>query len=161
MKKNIILIITILFFPLNVLAYSNKIIVGGQSVGIEVNSKGIIVAGFYKIDGKYNKGTPLLKIGDYILAINDDPIDNVDEMSKILSKYISNKEINLKVLRDEDVFYSKIKLIYSNGKYKTGLYVKDKITGIGTLTYIDPTTDIFGALGHQITTSDSLKEVII
>ena len=37
-----------------------------------------------------------------------------------------------------------------NGIYKTGLYVKDKVTGIGTLTYIDPSTSIYGALGHEI-----------
>jgi len=36
------------------------------------------------------------------------------------------------------------------GSYKTGLYVKDSITGIGTLTFIDPESNIYGALGHQI-----------
>ena len=39
---------------------------------------------------------------------------------------------------------------YKDGIYKTGLYVKDNIMGIGTLTYIDPTTKIFGSLGHEI-----------
>lgn len=40
--------------------------------------------------------------------------------------------------------------MYIEGTYKTGLYVKDKIVGIGTLTYIDPNTKTFGALGHEI-----------
>ena len=37
-----------------------------------------------------------------------------------------------------------------NDVYKTGLYIKDNITGIGTLTFIDPKTKLYGALGHEI-----------
>ena len=49
------------------------------------------------------------------------------------------------------------KLIKVDNTYKTGLYVKDSISGIGTLTYIDPTTKNYGALGHEITESTSNK----
>ena len=161
MKKKIIILLTILFLPFNVIAYSNKVIVGGNSIGIEVNTKGVIVAGFYKVNGNYNKGNPKLQIGDYILRINDDNINSIDEMSSILRKYINSNSITLHVLRDNQELDIELDLIYSNGKYKTGLYVKDKITGIGTLTYIDPETKIYGALGHQITSSENLKEVSI
>ena len=68
MKKILILIITLLF-PLNVLAYSNYIIPGGETLGIEVNNNGIIVVGFYKINNKYN--TNDLKLGDIIIGVND------------------------------------------------------------------------------------------
>ena len=47
----------------------------------------------------------------------------------------------------------------TNGVYKTGLYVKDQINGIGTLTYIDPDSKIFGALGHEIQERSSLKKI--
>ena len=161
MKKKIIILLTILFLPFNSFAYSNKIIAGGESIGIEVNTKGIIVAGFYKVNSNYNKGNPKLKIGDYIIGINNDKINSISEMSTILSKYINNKSVILHIQRDGIDMDVELPLIYSNGKYKTGLYVKDKITGIGTLTYIDPETKIYGALGHQITASDSLKEVVI
>ena len=56
-------------------------------------------------------------------------------------KYMRNgkeKETTLNLYKDE------------NGIYKTGLYVKDSVTGIGTLTFIDPNTKKFGALGHEI-----------
>ncbi len=57
MKKSIklLIILTISIFPLNVLAYSNYIIPGGENVGIEVKYNGVLVIGFYKIDDKYNK----------------------------------------------------------------------------------------------------------
>ncbi len=161
MKKKIIILLTILFLPLNVIAYSNKVIVGGESIGIEVNTKGIIVAGFYKVNSNYNKGNPKLKVGDYIIRINDDKVSSIDEMSSILSKYINEKLVTLHIQRDGIDMDVELPLIYSKGKYKTGLYVKDRITGIGTLTYIDPETKIYGALGHQITASESLKEVVI
>ena len=51
------------------------------------------------------------------------------------------------------------KLIKDEGKIKTGLYVKDSISGIGTLTYIDPTTNIYGALGHEIIESNTLNKI--
>ena len=50
---------------------------------------------------------------------------------------------------------TKLPLILSEGKYKTGLFVKSTIKGIGTLTYIDPSTMIFGALGHEIMESET------
>ena len=55
------MLLLLLLFPLNVLAYSNYIIPGGDNIGIEVNNKGIIVIGFYKINDKYN--TNDLKVG--------------------------------------------------------------------------------------------------
>ena len=47
------------------------------------------------------------------------------------------------------------------GTYKTGLYVKDNITGIGTLSYIDPSSNVYGALGHEIQESSSKSHVDI
>ena len=56
--NKLFLSIILLLFPINVLAYSDYIIPGGENVGIEINSKGIMVIGFYKINGKLNKGRP-------------------------------------------------------------------------------------------------------
>ena len=71
MKKKLFTLFILFLFPINVFAYSNKIIPGGNTIGISVSSKGIMVVGFYKINGKYNKGNPELKLGDYITKIND------------------------------------------------------------------------------------------
>ena len=70
MKKLFILLI-LLVFPLEVLAYSKAIIPGGETLGIEVSSSGVMVIGFYPINGKYNKGDPTIKSGDYIIKVNN------------------------------------------------------------------------------------------
>ena len=77
----------ITFFPCSVLAYSDYIIAGGENVGIEINSKGIMVIGFYKINGKLNKGNPEIKIGDQIIKVEDKDVSTTDELIKTINDY--------------------------------------------------------------------------
>ncbi len=149
MKKFIVFLLTILL-PINCLAYSNKIIPGGDTLGIMVNTKGIMIIGFYDIDGKYNKGNPSLKAGDYIIKVNDEEINTIKELTNVIEKNVANKEVKITFRRNNKEKTTTLPLVLDNGIYKTGLYVKDNITGIGTLTYIDPESKIFGALGHEI-----------
>ncbi len=159
--KKLVLMLILVLFPIQVLGYSDFIIPGGTSVGIEIKSKGILVVGFYKVNGKFNKGTPIIKVGDRITAVNDTKVETIDEMVKIFEENISRPTQKLTVLRDNTEKTIYLELIKEDGNYKTGLYVKDEITGIGTLTYIDPETKIFGALGHNIveTNTNSTVEV--
>ncbi len=152
MKK--FLIFLILMFPFNVLGYSDYIIPGGTSLGIEVNSNGVMIIGFYKINNKFNKNK--LKIGDTILMVNNKTVNSIDELVKEIENSLNNNnKVNLTIRRNGKLIESDFELIKVDGKYKTGLYVKDSITGIGTLSYIDPETKIFGALGHEIADSAS------
>lgn len=158
MKKMKILLLGLMFLnPLSVDAYSNYIVASGQNIGIEISSKGLMVVGFYKIDGKYNKND--LSVGDYIRAIENVEISSIDELVTNIDKYQKDGKVNLTIEHDgknKDITFN---LVESNGIYKTGLYVKDSISGIGTLTYIDPETKIYGALGHEIIESNSNKRI--
>ena len=155
MKKLKILLISWLLLPINVFAYSNYIIPGGETLGIEVNSKGVMVIGFYQINGKFNKGVPVIKAGDYIVKINDVEVNTIEELTKAIEANVSLGEVNVELIRDKKVRTSKLELVKDGDIYKTGLYVKNSITGTGTLTYIDPETKIFGALGHEIVESNT------
>ena len=53
MKKITILLIGILLFPLQVFAYSNYVILGGESIGIHIDTPGVMIIGFYKVNGEY------------------------------------------------------------------------------------------------------------
>ena len=53
MKKLLTTILLAVYMPLNILAYSEFIIPGGENIGITLNSEGLIVVGFYKVNGKY------------------------------------------------------------------------------------------------------------
>ena len=67
-KNKLLKFIVLLLFiiPLNVFAYSSYIIPGGETIGIEVNSKGVLVVGFYKIDDKYIAKEAGFQTGDII-----------------------------------------------------------------------------------------------
>lgn len=155
--RRIIILLIMLLFPLNVLAYSNYIIPGGETLGIEVNNNGIIVVGFYKINNKYNNND--LKLGDIIIGVNDTSVYTINEMVNSIEENVKNNKVDLRVIRNNKELDIELNLVKVDGIYKTGLYVKDSISGIGTLTYIDPETKIYGALGHEIIESNSLTSV--
>lgn len=157
MKK--LFLILLCLFPLNVFAYSNYIIPGGETLGIDIKSDGIMVIGFYKINGEYNKGTVNLKSGDYIIKVNNEEVNSVNELTEKIELYVEDEQVTLTFKRKDKIKTTKLDLIESNGIFKTGLYVKDNVTGIGTLSYIDPESKIFGALGHEIVENNS-KSII-
>ena len=154
-KKLKILIISFILLPLNVLAYSDYIIPGGETLGIEINSDGIMVIGFYQINGKFNKGNPVIKSGDYITKVNGTEVTTVNELTAVIEDNVDDGFVEVTYNRNGKEKTSKLELIKDDDVYKTGLYVKDSITGIGTLSYIDPETKIFGALGHEIVESNT------
>ncbi len=158
MKKALILI-TILLFPIQVWAYSNEIYLGGNTLGIYVKTDGVMVIGFYKVDGNYNTGS--LKEGDYITKVGNTSVNSINELTSAIEDSVLNNKVDITYKRGNEEYITTLNLAYENGVYKTGLYVKDGITGIGTLTYVDPETKIYGALGHEIVESNSSKVVEI
>ena len=149
-KLLIYLISFSIIIPINVFAYSKYLIPGGENIGIKVQSDGVFVVGFYPINGNGVRASKL-KIGDRIVSVNDTLIESV---SDLLNNFNFQKEtVNVKFgyIRNNKLDYVTLELKRDkNGGYKTGIYVKDSITGIGTLTYIDPSNNSYGALGHEI-----------
>lgn len=161
-KKKLLILSLFLstLFPSIVFAYSNKIILGGENVGIKVNSKNVMVVGFYKVEDKYVGEDAGLEIGDVITEVNGHKVSSIDEMISIINEEKEKGIVSLSFLRNDKKMNTTLELVKdTNGVYKTGLYVKDQINGIGTLTYIDPDSKIFGALGHEIQERSSLKKI--
>lgn len=148
-KTCLTLLLSLFIIPINALAYSDYIIAGGENIGIELKAKGIIVVGVYKVGDNYPASEAGIQVGDIITSINDETVSNISDLS---SKINTRGEDNIKIgyVRNNISDYTNLKLYKDNDIYKTGLYVKDSISGIGTLTYIDPNTRLFGALGHEI-----------
>ena len=83
-------------------------------------------------------------------------------MLNVIEGVKDKKEIEITYKRGNKEDSTHLKLVKSdNNVYKTGLYVKDSITGVGTLTYIDPNTKLFGALGHEIIEKNSGQKLEI
>lgn len=148
--------------PSIVFAYSDKIILGGDNIGIKINSKNVMVVGFYKVEDSYIGEDAGLKVGDLITKINGREVSSIDEMISIINNEKEKEKLYITFERNNKVMSTVLELKKdSNGVYKTGLYVKDQINGIGTLTYIDPNTKIFGALGHEIIEKATMLKVEI
>ena len=149
-KKTFIILLTLFIIPFNVNAYSDYIIASGENIGISINSKGIVIVGTYGIDNEFPAAKAGLKVGDIITKINDKEINSISEMLTIINN-LNENEITIDYLRANKNHKTILTLKKDNDILKTGLYVKDTITGVGTLTFIDPNTKLFGALGHEIT----------
>jgi len=147
LKIKLLILLTSFIMPISILAYSDYIMPGGENIGIEIKSKGVMVVGLYEVNGKFL--TSDLKAGDLIIKINGQKVETIDDMTNIIGN--SNETIKIDYIRNANQETTTINLVKDeNNVYKTGLYVKDEIKGIGTLTYIDPNTKLFGALGHEI-----------
>ena len=153
LKKLLInlLLLFYLLLPFEVFAYSDYILAGGQNIGIELNSNGILIVGTYLVNGVDPAKDANLQIGDKIVSINNKAVESIEEMLAVISELEDKEQINITYQRGSTLQNTTLKLITDeNQVYKTGLYVKDSINGVGTLTFIDPSTKLYGALGHEI-----------
>lgn len=149
-----IILVATFIMPQSILAYSDYIIAGGENIGLQVKNKGLIVAGFYKVSNIYPAKDALLEKGDTIVKADDKTIESIDDFVNAV-KDSNQRSIKISYIRNSKDNVTTLNLINDNGVLKTGLYVKDMVSGIGTLTYIDPKTKLYGALGHEIIESSS------
>lgn len=133
---------------------------GGHVVGIKLQASAPVVVGFSDIDNdKQRPYSPSresgISIGDIILSINDIDIESSEFLVEILDS-LEAEELDIKIDRDGKILNKKVQPIKNEeGKVKIGLWVRDSTAGIGTVTFIDPDTGVYGALGHPITDVDT------
>ncbi len=147
----LLLLLINIMIPFNVFAYSDYIIAGGQNVGIELKSNGILIVGTYKIGEIDPAKDASLQKGDKITHINQKEVHSIEEMLNVLDSTTDKLEMEITYKRGSSTYNTTLTLVQDeNNVFKTGLYVKDSINGVGTLTFIDPNTKTYGALGHEI-----------
>ena len=148
--KLIFISIMLLTMPINALAFSDYIYASGKSIGINIKLKGIMVVGLYEVNSVSPGVIAKINLGDRIIKVNNNEVNSIKEMTDAISKSNNKDSVEITYLRNNKEYKTNLELINDNGIYKTGLYVKDTISGVGTLTYIDPGTMMYGALGHEI-----------
>ncbi len=155
-KSATLLLLSLFIMPFQVFAYSEYLIPGGENIGIQIHSKGILVVGVYEVNGTYPASDAGLMLGDKIVQINGENVENINDM---VAKINASESLSLKITyeRSNKTLSTTLNIVKEEDVFKTGLYVKDSITGIGTLSFIDPNTKIFGALGHEITEKNTGK----
>lgn len=137
-----------------------KVIPCGDTVGVKIYTRGILVVGTSSvkgIDGKEHKpyNDSDIDKGDIIITANDKVLKNTQDLSKVVAES-DGISIKLGIEREGNTINTNIVPVKtSNKQYKIGLWVRDSTSGIGTLTFYNPSTLTFGALGHGISDVDT------
>ena len=130
----------------------------GIPIGIYVKTEGVLVVGIGEFEGedgqKFAPGKYIFQVGDYILEINDEKINEKKELIERVN-HSDGQELVFKVRRGDALIEVKTRPeMNQNGEYKLGVWVRDNAQGVGTMTYIDE-HGCFGALGHGINDVDT------
>ena len=134
------------------------VIPGGMPVGIYMETDGVMVLGTDQItgaDGKqYQPAENLVRPGDYIVAWNDEKIENKKELFQKLSD-LDEDQVALTLRRGQQELTVAVKPVETKpDEYKLGIWVRDNVQGLGTVTFLTEQNE-FGALGHGIHDTDT------
>jgi stage IV sporulation protein B len=151
----------------NVNTEKKYVIPGGQTIGVELKTEGVLVVGLADIENSDKISTSPAKIsgiqiGDKILGIDSIQIESTDDIVEY-TKESGVKQYSIKIERCgkiSDYLITPVQ-IYKSDEIKFGFWARDDIAGIGTVTFIDPETYRFGAIGHGIADTDTGKLIDI
>ena len=145
---------------------TRKVVVGGDTVGIRLYSKGVLVIGESPVqgmDGIYYEPykNSSIKKGAKILKINNEKVETILELVEAVANIEDNRKAIVQYEQDGQIHEEEMNPItcFDDGRKKLGLWVRDGAMGVGTLTFYDKQTGKIGALGHGISDMD-LKELI-
>lgn len=128
-------------------AYAKELVPVGQVVGLELQDRQVVVAGFDETRGQAAKAAGLLS-GDIIKRIGDTSITCAEDVRKAL--HGSSGRVAVQISRDGKLKEIEITPYSTEDGPKLGVYLRQGITGIGTVTWYDPDTQSFGTLGHGV-----------
>ena len=139
---------------------AQELIPSGRTVGVTMDTKGLLVLGTGSVNGEEKKDSApckgILQTGDLILEANGQFMENKEMLMEAVEKS-EGKAVSLLVERNGRERELSVLPVFSaaDGSYKIGAWIRDSIQGIGTVTYIDPNSGSFGALGHGVYDADT------
>ena len=157
------------FIPIKSVAVSKvkdlEVYPGGINVGIKISTKGVLVVGHSDIEvleGKIDSPakTSGIQIGDVLVKLNNEEITNSQDLIFKINS-LRDSKVTLEYIRNGITEKKVINLQKEDNEYKLGLWIRDSTAGIGTLTFYNKESSVFGALGHPITDGDTNKPFII
>ncbi|MDR0858771.1 MAG: SpoIVB peptidase [Oscillospiraceae bacterium] len=156
----LILAFVLLFTPvLSASAHSAlpKLIPVGKAIGLKLSTDGALIIGLNNVEGGGNSPAldAGLRTGDIITDIGPEHIDSVEECREIIAD-AAGSPITVRVTRaDEKLQFEVIPSKAKDGRGELGVWLRDGIAGIGTVTFVNPVSGQFGALGHSVSDSET------
>ena len=144
-------------------AFAQELLVGGQVVGIQVGIKGVLVAGISQVETTEGSLSPAeeagLKTGDLIVAINGKDIESAAGLIDSVTA-LEGRTAQLSVVREGKTLSFTVQPVQAaEGQWMMGLFLRDGVSGIGTLTFFDPASGVYGALGHSISDAETGMQI--
>ena len=143
-----------------------KVIPVGNIAGVKLYTNGVLVVGMSEIEGSDNKKykpyeNTGIQEGDRIIKINNKHINSTQDLIETVNMSNGNN-INLEYVHQQETKECSITPVQTNNQeYKLGLWVRDSAAGVGTVSFYEPSTKTFGALGHGITDIDTSELINI
>lgn len=135
-----------------------SLVPGGKTVGIKMFTRGLLCVGTEKLKGEDGKTVDAeeleIQSADIILRADGVLLHTVEQFGKIVEDS-AGKELILTVVKNGKSYAKKITPVKTKDGYRLGIWVRDSTAGIGTITFSDKESGVFGALGHPITDVDT------
>ncbi|GAB6099003.1 SpoIVB peptidase [Halanaerocella petrolearia] len=144
-----------------------KVIPGGHSIGVILRSEGIMVVKNSYVKTKAGKKKfPAqeagIEVGDSLLELNGISIKNKHHLAQLIHKFgQQKKKVKFKIKKqDGKIIFKKVKPVKNkDGYYMIGIYVDDGAAGVGTMSFYEPESGYYGALGHMITEANTQRKI--
>ena len=140
-------------------AQEKTVIPLGQAVGIKLFADVVLVVDVSALEGVSGKSPAQkcgIKEGDLLLTFNEQKIGSTEHLQEMLRQN-GEKTARLTLQRGQE--YKTVDITpacTADGSVRLGAWIRDSMAGIGTMTYYDPESGSFGALGHGITDVDTV-----
>ncbi len=136
-----------------------RVIPLGRAVGIKMFSDGVLVVGLSSVETEAGSRYPGrdcgLKTGDVITHIDGDEVDTIEQVQDLLARRGSGP-LTIQAMRGQrQLQLTAAAVENSQGVYQLGVWLRDSMAGIGTMTFYDPESGVFAALGHGINDVDT------
>lgn len=141
-----------------------EVYASGSPVGIYMETQGVLVIDSGEIRDRNGiirlPAEHIIQPGDYILAVNGEAISDKDRLMELVEEG-NGEPMELEVEREgEEITLALTPLLTEDGSYKLGIWVRDNVQGIGTLTCVTGNGE-FVALGHGISDMDTGEQLEI
>lgn len=143
-----------------------KLVPGGHSIGVMLKSRGIMVVGYGPVHIGGQVVNPAreggIEVGDVILAINGREATSEAQAAQLIEEAGQRGDpVQLQIRRRGQVLSRWVAPVRDDqtGRWKLGLYIRDGAMGIGTLTFYDPASGRYGALGHVIADGETNQPI--
>lgn len=151
--------LTVKDFTVNVIP-NTVVIPSGETIGLRLFTSGVLVVGMSEIKGEDNNNHMTykdsgIKEGDMITKVDNEVITCTSDLTKKINSSNGNA-VTLTYKRDGNNYNTNmIPTKTDEDEYKLGLWVRDAASGVGTISFYEPRTGEFAALGHGILDVDT------